>query len=105
MRLRKLLSDLPLAILVLVFVLSGVMMARSIENTSSHPLVMVAEANFSGVQSAEPVGQWVTSSWPTTRYYTSKANPSVWRKWATYNRVWFDTEVGLLSAYPNRERK
>jgi hypothetical protein len=58
-----------------------------------------------GLLSSEPAGAWVTSNWPTTRYYTTRAQVAVWARWAADNRVWFETEGGLLRAYPGRERK
>lgn len=59
----------------------------------------------SGTVAAEPEGDWVTSSWPTTKYYTNRADVATWREWAASNRVWFATEAELLALFPGRERR
>lgn len=59
----------------------------------------------SGTVAAEPEGDWVTSSWPTTKYYTTRSDAATWRDWAASNRVWFATEAELLALFPGRERR
>jgi len=58
-----------------------------------------------GICSTTPAGDWVTSTYPTTQYYTTREKETVWMAWAGTNRIWFQTEAALLSAYPGRIRR
>lgn len=60
-------------------------------------------AAVAGTRSAEPAGNWVTSTSSATRYYCSADSP-YWKTWSASNRIWFATEADLLRAYPGRTR-
>jgi hypothetical protein len=70
--------------------------------TATSTPALTATIPTGGIVSADPAGDWVTSTHSSTKYYTTRENEVRWMEWAAANRIWFATEDALLAAYPGR---